>query len=273
MRQGKLPTRAYTNLEFLKSPQARTIRILAEFLEPQKRFRDSGIRNTVVFFGSAKVKPFEVSKRNLRKVRLLAKKSRNKKKYQKKIVDAHVDLKMSRYYEDAVRLSKMLSGWSRTLSDRNMFAVCSGGGPGIMEAANKGALMSHVPSLGLNISLPFEQGPNPYITRGLSFEFHYFFMRKFWFVYLAKALVIFPGGFGTLDELFEVLTLIQTKKLTKKLPVVIYGRDYWDKVLNWNSLVEFRTIVPKDLRLFRMVDTPEEAFQYLKREISRNLLG
>jgi len=270
MTRHEAAPRAYTNLEFLKSPQARTIRILAEFLEPQKRFRENRIWNTIVFFGSARVRrPFE-AKEHFKNIRRMYKKSKNKTKFEKRLLDAQMDLEMSSYYRDAVTLSRMLSQWSRELDERNRFAICSGGGPGVMEAANRGASMSRVPSIGLNITLPFEQGPNPFISKGLSLEFHYFFMRKFWFVYLAKALVIFPGGFGTLDELFEVLTLLQTKKLRKKLPIVIYGRKYWDKVLNWDSLVRFKTISKENLRLFRMVDTPEEAFEYLKTEVSKN---
>jgi uncharacterized protein (TIGR00730 family) len=171
---------------------------------------------------------------------------------------------MSRYYEDTVELARLLTSWSKTLNSDNRFVVCSGGGPGIMEAANRGARHAGGPTIGLNISLPFEQFANPYISRGLSFEFHYFFMRKFWFVYLAKALVVFPGGFGTLDELMELLTLLQTEKLKKRLGVVVYGSSYWKKVLNFDEMVRQGVVSRADLRLFKFLDTPQEAFEYLR---------
>jgi len=179
---------------------------------------------------------------------------------------------MSRYYEDAVELSRLLTKWSLSLSDNHRFVICSGGGPGIMEAANKGAKLAGGPSIGLNISLPFEQTSNKYITKELAFEFHYFFIRKFWFVYPGKALVIFPGGFGTLDELLEVLTLVQTKKIKKKMTVLIYGKEYWDQVLNFKSLVRMHTLLPKDLKLFNYANSPVEAFSYLKDQLTKNYI-
>lgn len=275
MRSSKLiqppSVKAYNNREFLHSPDARTIRILAEFLEPMSRFRRYRIRDTVVFFGSARVQPRATAE--ARHAELL--KKINKNKNPSKVVlnaleDAQISLLMSRFYEDAERLAGMLTRWSKTLNDSERFVVCSGGGPGIMEAANKGALLAGGKSIGLNITIPLEQSPNPYISPELNFQFHYFFIRKFWFVYLAKGLVIFPGGFGTMDELMEVLTLIQTQKLSKKLALVIYGREYWEQVLNFDAMVKYKTISREDLRLFKMADSPEEAFQYLKRELLRN---
>ena len=183
---------------------------------------------------------------------------------------AQVDLEMSRYYEEAVILSGMLTNWSMRLHPHRRFVICSGGGPGIMEAANRGALLAKGKSVGLNISLPFEQLPNQFISPELNFEFHYFFMRKFWFVYLAKALVMFPGGFGTLDELMEVLTLLQTKKIKKKVTVILYGREYWNRIINFDALVKLRMISPNDMKLFRFVDSPDEAFEHLVHELRRN---
>src|SRR5215469_12524696 len=181
---------------------------------------------------------------------------------------------MARYYEDARRLAYLLTKWASQLpSKRKRFVVTTGGGPGIMEAANLGAHEAGGKTIGLNIRLPYEQMPNPYITPALNFVFHYFFMRKYWFAYLAKALVIFPGGFGTLDELFEILTLAQTEKLAKKILVLIYGRDYWNKVINLDALVEAGTISPDDRDLFKMVDSPEEGFAYLRDGLTEYHLG
>ena len=180
---------------------------------------------------------------------------------------------MARYYEDARRLAQMLTGWAKQIpSPRHRFVVTSGGGPGIMEAANRGAHEAGGKTIGLNIRLPFEQAPNPYITPSLNFEFHYFFMRKLWFAYLSKALVVFPGGFGTLDEMFEILTLAQTQKLAKKITVVIYGSEYWKKVFNLEVLVDTGAISPKDIELFQFADTPEQAFAMLKQGLTENYL-
>lgn len=271
MKTNKVPDRAYINLEFLRSSEARTIRILSEFLEPQRRFKKHGVKNTVVFFGSARIKEPTIARKNFREILLRTKKAEKiTARLNKKLEDIKIDVKMSQYYEEAIHLSKLLTRWSKSLSENQQFAICSGGGPGIMEAANRGALLAGGRSIGLNITLPFEQGSNQHITSGLSFQFHYFFMRKFWFVYLAKALVIFPGGFGTLDELFEVLTLVQTKKVTKKVAIVIYGKEYWNEVINFNAMMKYKTISAKDLNLFKIVDSPEEAFTYLKRELVKN---
>lgn len=265
MKRRLKPPKAYKNLEFLNSPDARTIRMLSEFLEPQRRFRSKNVRNTIVFFGSARVKAHKEAKRELATLkRRAAKAGRRSGALTAQIREAETRLEMSRYYEDCVELARLLTAWSQTLPNPNSFVVCSGGGPGIMEAANRGAFLAGGQSIGLNISLPFEQFANPYITDGLSFEFHYFFMRKFWFVYLAKALVVFPGGFGTMDELLELLTLLQTDKIKKKVAVVIYGSEYWKRVLNFDAMVEHGVIDRKDLRLLKFMDSPEEAFEYLR---------
>jgi len=233
--------KSYENLDFLNSRDARILRILAEYIEPAARMRDLGIRNTVVFFGSARAPAPEDVSEAPPSVRAFA-----------------------RYYEDARELSRMLTLWSRDLPPYERFVICSGGGPGIMEAANRGAQDAGGKSMGLNISLPHEQDPNGYISSDLNFEFHYFFMRKWWFVTLALAFVVFPGGFGTLDELFELLTLLQTRKITHRVAVLLYGKDYWQDVLNMEKLIEWGTISPKDVRLFEYADSPVDAFELLK---------
>lgn len=263
-------SKAYNNLEFLNSPEARLIRMVSEFLEPFNRFRREGIRDTIVFFGSARVISPDLAIKRLRTVHYNIKKSKISKRALKlKLAKAQIDFDMSSYYRDAEKLTCMLTKWAKSFNSNRHFVICSGGGPGIMEAANKGAIEAGGKSIGLNISLPFEQESNPYISKNLSFEFHYFFMRKFWFVYLAKALVMFPGGFGTFDELFEVLTLLQTKKVKKILPIVLYGSKYWNEVLNFEAMVKHNTISRKDLKIFKIADTPEEAFTYLKKELTR----
>lgn len=263
--------KAYRNIEFLNSPDARVIRLISEFLEPMRRLRRLGIRDTIVFFGSARVKPQSDAVRHLQALqRQSSKKAKNSRKLAQLIESARIDVSMSRYYEDAVRLSKMLTIWSKKFVQKNRLVVCSGGGPGIMEAANRGAMLAKGKSIGMNISLPFEQYSNPYIPDELNFEFHYFFMRKLWFVYLSKALVMFPGGFGTFDELFEVLTLLQTRKLKKKVTVVLYGREYWKQMVNFENLVKLRLISPEDMGLFKFADTPQEAFDLLVRDLRRN---
>jgi hypothetical protein len=266
------PPRAYKNLDFLNSPEARTIRILSEFLEPFKRFRREKVRNTVVVFGSARVQSRSEAVSQLKSVKgKIRRSNRNRRALKAELTKAEVALEMSRYYEDAVKLTYLLTSWSKSLPLEKQYVVCSGGGPGIMEAANKGASKAGGRSVGLNISLPFEQESNPYVSEELSFEFHYFFMRKFWFVYLAKALVMFPGGFGTLDELMEVLTLVQTKKVTKKLPIILYGSRYWNEILNLNAMERYNMISSRDLKLFTFIDTPQEAFRLLKKELSEHL--
>jgi uncharacterized protein (TIGR00730 family) len=257
---------AYENPEFLKTPDARPIRILAEYLDPLRRFRKENIQDTVVFFGSARVHSRQRAERALRV--LQRKRGRKAADHALLLKRSRKAVEWSRYYEEARELAFMLTEWSLSLEEpRRRFVVCSGGGPGIMEAANRGASEAGGKTIGLNIRLPFEQGPNRYITPGLHFEFHYFFMRKFWFAYLAKALVIFPGGFGTLDEMFEILTLAQTKKLSKKLLVILYGNEYWNEVFDLKPLAEWGAIADADLDLLCRVESVEDAFEELKKHL------
>src|ERR1700675_913985 len=262
---------AYQNEPFLNSPDGRILRILAEYSEPFARFRREQIQDTVVFFGSARFHSRADAEANLTELRAANPKNPNLADEQKR---AQAALDMARYYEDARKLASMLTEWSVKIpARRRRFVVTTGGGPGIMEAANRGAKEAGGKTIGLNINLPFEQFPNPYITPSLNFEFHYFFMRKFWFAYLAKALVIFPGGFGTLDELFEILTLAQTEKLAKKILVVIYGSEYWKKLINFQAMIDAGTIAARDLDLFKMVDSPEEGFEFLRDGLTQYHLG
>ena len=264
----KKPVKAYKNLSFLNSPDARLIRMLAEYQEPLSRFRRFGIADTIVFFGSARTRSSDLVRKDLNKLKKLSVQERRKK--QGTLEKLKGELEMSRYYDDAVVLARKLTEWSRNLvKGQRRFIISTGGGGGIMEAANRGAKEARGLSVGLNISLPFEQEPNPYITPDLIFDFHYFFMRKFWFVYLAKGLIVFPGGFGTCDELFEVLTLIQTRKTRKPMPVVVYGTDYWNEIINFDALVKRGTIDAKDLKLIHFSDDPNEAFTYLSKELSK----
>jgi uncharacterized protein (TIGR00730 family) len=236
---GRLPL-AYRNQEFLDAPDARPLRLLSEYLYPLSHFRQEKISDTIVFFGSART--FEASA-------------------------------SGRYYTEARQLAHRLTEWSDNLDETHRrFVVCTGGGPGIMEAANRGAAEAGGKTVGLNIGLPMEQRPNPFITPGLSFEFHYFFMRKFWFAYLAKALVVFPGGFGTLDELMEILTLTQTEKLVKKMVVVLYGTTFWKEILDFDALVRHGMIDERDLNLFQYADDVDTAFQILKDGLTKYYL-
>jgi uncharacterized protein (TIGR00730 family) len=258
---------AYHDETFLDSTDARPIRILAEYLDPLRRFRQENIQDTVVFFGSARVHSRSVAQRAL--LRLTNARARKRAGHAAALKRSKKAVEWSRYYEDARQLAHLLTEWSMSLEEpRRRFVVCSGGGPGIMEAANRGAYEAGGKTIGLNIRLPFEQGPNRYITKGLHFEFHYFFMRKFWFAYLAKALVIFPGGFGTLDEMFELLTLAQTRKLSKKLLVILYGGEYWNDVFHLEPLAEWGAINEEDLKLLCRVDSVPEAFEELKRHLT-----
>jgi len=254
---------AYLNDAFVNGPDGRILRILSEYQEPLTRFRREQIQDTVVFFGSARLQSPESANAKLQAVHANLEGTEAAQETLRKQARAAVD--MSRYYADARELARMLTEWSTAIpARRHRFVVTTGGGPGIMEAANRGARDANGKTIGLNIRLPMEQFPNPYITSALNFEFHYFFMRKFWFAYLAKALVVFPGGFGTLDELFEILTLAQTEKLAKKMVVVIYGKEYWSSVLNLQAMVDSGTISAQDLNLFRVVDSPKEAFEFLR---------
>ena len=255
---------AYNDPDFLDSEEARPIRILAEYLEPLRRFQAQNIQDTVVFFGSARVSSRERADAELDGlIRRLG--GGNAPESEQHLAIGRKAVEWSRYYEEARELAKLLTEWSLGLDSPNhRFVVTSGGGPGIMEAANRGAQEAGGKTVGLNIKLPFEQGPNPYITDGLHFEFHYFFMRKFWFAYLAKALVIFPGGFGTLDEMFEILTLMQTEKLAKQIQIILYGAEYWNRILDLEPMVEWGAISKSDLDLLQHADTPQQAFDVLK---------
>ncbi len=263
------PVKAYKNLEFLNSADARTLRILSEYYEPKARFARNKIVDTIVFFGSARIK----SRKDALKMVENAKKEKSpsaKKNFERAVKT----LEMSKYYEDAVELSKKLTEWSMSLNgDGNRFIICTGGGPGIMEAANKGAYLAGGNSVGLNISIPFEQFVNKYVDPKMAFEFHYFFMRKLWFVYLSKALIVFPGGFGTLDELMEVLTLVQTKKVTKKLKIIIYDEAYWKEVINFDALIEHGTISKDDLKLFEFSNSVDDAFNKMKTHFEKYFLN
>ena len=278
---------AYENAEFLSSPDGRMLRILAEYQEPMARFRRERIQDTVVFFGSARFRALDVASSELELLANTGSSEPAPKDAQpaspeeiasgevsaQKLRLAEAAVEMAQYYEDARRLAGLVATWSKTLPGRrHRFVVTSGGGPGIMEAANRGAYEAGCKTIGLNIKLPFEQHPNPYITPALNFDFHYFFMRKYWFAYLAKALVVFPGGFGTLDEMFELLTLAQTRKLAKKITVVIYGSSYWKNVINLELLAEKGAIATADLELFEFADTPEQAFELLKKGLTENHL-
>jgi len=276
---------AYENDAFLNSPDGRIIRILAEYSEPLARFRRERIQDTVVFFGSARFRALDEANRELELLENTGSKQPAPEEEQParqpieeetsklRLRRTEAAVEMAHYYEDARRLAFLLTQWAKDLkSRRSRFVVTSGGGPGIMEAANRGAWEAGGKSVGLNIKLPFEQMPNRYITPALNFEFHYFFMRKYWFAYLAKALVVFPGGFGTLDEMFEILTLSQTQKLAKKITVVLYGSSYWEQVINMDVLVDKGTISPRDRELFQTADSPEQAFEILREGLTRNHL-
>ena len=259
---------AYQDSEFLESEEGRPLRILAEYLEPLRRFRAENIQDTVVFFGSARIRGREAAERELEAL-VVRHGVEAGDEVEASLLRGRRAVEWSRYYEDARELARLLTEWSITLdAPHHRFVVTSGGGPGIMEAANRGASEAGGKTVGLNIRLPFEQGANPYITDGLHFEFHYFFMRKFWLAYLAKALIIFPGGFGTLDEMFEILTLMQTEKLTRQIPILLYGSEYWDPILRLEPMAEWGAISPGDLDLVKRVNSPREAFALLKHQLT-----
>ena len=304
--------KAYLNEQFLTSPEARVIRLLSEYIEPRSRLAHARVKDTIVFFGSARIQPtveVDAELHQLENARSLAKQTKSYSPDVETELDEAVrratrHRELTRYYEEATQLAQLITEWSiteaaqsyeksqvakgqiaaaqmkeqipyvnveniKTHSFNQRYVICSGGGPGIMEAANKGAMLAGGKSIGFNISLPFEQMPNSFITDELNFEFHYFFMRKFWFAYLGKALVVFPGGFGTIDELFECLTLIQTVKIRKKMPVVIYGKSFWDEIIDFDKLEYYGMISRNDLNLIHFSDTPQEAFEYLKSELTR----
>ena len=260
------PEKAYANLNFLNSPDARPIRIISEYLEPLQRLRKHRIKDTIVFFGSARVPDREEALARYEMIKAHTGRTSTPQD-RHRLAQAKRALEVSAYYEEARHLAYKLTHWSSSLQEDRRFVVCSGGGPGIMEAANRGAMEAGGPSIGMNISLPMEQFANPHISQDLAFEFHYFFMRKFWFVYLAKALVVFPGGFGTLDEFFELLTLVQTKKVMKEMCIILYGSRYWHDMINFEKMVEWGMIDEKDLHLFHTVDDVDTAFSILKNHL------
>ena len=261
------PPLAYENKAVIDSPDGRILRILSEFEEPLARFRHQQIQDTVVFFGSARYPSRENAMAHLDELNHQSQADPSlstQVQFQSNLRTAETAAEMSRYYEDARQIAHRITLWSLQIpTRRHRFVVTTGGGPGIMEAANRGAHEAGGLTVGLNIRLPHEQNPNPYITPELCFNFHYFFMRKYWFAYLAKALIVFPGGFGTLDEMFEILTLVQTHKLAKKILVVLYGREYWNSVLNFQKLVDSGSISADDLNQFHFADTPDEAYTHL----------
>jgi uncharacterized protein (TIGR00730 family) len=266
--------KAYNDPEFLNSPDARVIRIMAEYLEPLTRFERNDIRGVVVFFGSARIIPPEHADEEILAVARQVAQSEGEHRQLLLMTLESLKYKrqMSRYYSDAAELARMVTEWglqNTPPGGAKKFIVCTGGGPGIMEAANLGAHQAGGESVGLNISLPFEQTPNQYITATLNFEFHYFFMRKLFFVSMANAVVIFPGGFGTLDELMEVLTLVQTRKVAKRMPIILYGSDFWDEVINLPRMAELGVISPEDLSLFHRSNDVHDAFSYLTRELTK----
>jgi uncharacterized protein (TIGR00730 family) len=263
-KQSHRQPKAYQNTRFLESKDARALRILAEYLEPLSRFKRYGVQDTIVFMGSARLPSRETAEAALAAAARAG----------SGIETARTALELSAYYEAARELAHRLTSWSKKLDhEERRFVVCTGGGPGIMEAANRGASEAKGLNVGLTISIPNDEFDNPFVSRELHCHFHYFFMRKFWFVYLAKAVVLFPGGFGTLDELFEILTLVQTRKMKKRMPIVLFGAKYWDEVLNFDALVKYGTISAEDLGLFHRTDSIEEAYDIITRGLTQDALG
>jgi hypothetical protein len=268
---AQMPPLAYRNLRFLESADARALRIVSEYFDPLARMRRAGIQHTVVFFGSARIQPRNVATKRLRELELRSKEG-SAPALLAELRRARMDVHMSRYYEDARELARLITRWAKTLHNSPRFlVVCSGGGPGIMEAANRGASEAGGKSIGLNIELPMEQKPNPYISPDLSMLFRYFFMRKLWFAQPAQALIVFPGGLGTMDEMWEFLTLIQTHKMGHQVTILLYGSKFWKRAINFGWLLEAGTIDKADLKLIRFVDSPQQAFEILKDELGRRL--
>ncbi|HXO05378.1 MAG TPA: TIGR00730 family Rossman fold protein [Candidatus Sulfotelmatobacter sp.] len=263
---------AYEDPKFMESLVARPLRIMAEYLDPLNRLRRANVSDTIVMFGSARIQSRDRALAHLKQVRRDAR-GRRTREWRQKVSAARSLVSMSRYYEEARELAHRLTMWSMTLGDSpRRFVVCSGGGPGIMEAANRGAAEAGGPSIGLSIQLPHEQASNPYITPNLNFLFHYFFMRKLWFAQMAKALIIFPGGFGTMDELWEMLTLMQTHKLSQHHLILIYGRKYWDKVIDWQHMVRTGTINEREFKLLQFADNVDEAFNHIRKDLEAHHL-
>jgi uncharacterized protein (TIGR00730 family) len=257
-------TKAYQNPGFLNSKDARALRILSEYLEPKSRFDHHKVEDTIVFMGSARIKSREDAEDMVRRAQAGSADAER----------AQMALKMSIYYEAARTLATRLTQWSKELDhEERRFVVCTGGGPGIMEAANRGAAEARGMNVGLTISIPMEEFDNPYVTRELAFHFHYFFMRKFWFAYLAKAVIVFPGGYGTLDELFELLTLVQTRKMRKPMPIVLFGTEYWREVVDFEALAHHGTISPEDIELVYRTDSVDEAYDWIVRQLAEKAIG
>ncbi|MGA8758918.1 MAG: TIGR00730 family Rossman fold protein [Stellaceae bacterium] len=263
-RRGRRQFKAYEDTRFLRSRDARPLRMLAEYLEPLYRFQRHNVQDTIVFMGSARLRSEEAAKTMLAEAQSAG----------EDIEAAQMALSLSIYYKAARELAHRLTEWSKKLGqEQQRFVVCTGGGPGIMEAANRGAAEAKGLNVGLTISIPDEEFDNPYVSRELHFYFHYFFMRKFWFVYLAKAVVLFPGGFGTLDEMFEILTLVQTRKTRKRMPIVLFGTDYWDEVIKFDALVKYGTISPGDLDIFHRTDSVDEAYDIITKGLTEDALA
>ena len=255
----------YRDAVFMESLPARPVRILTEYIDPLERLRREKVGDTIVMFGSARILSREQALARLEKVRKAGKR-RSTPERRTALRDAKASLEMSRYYEEARELARRITSWAMSLGDNpRRFVICSGGGPGIMEAANLGAAEAGGKSIGLSIELPHEQRPNDYISPELSFMFHYFFMRKLWFAQLAKALIIFPGGYGTMDELWEMLTLMQTGKLQRRNLILIYGRKYWDRVLDWKHMLRCGTIDKHEYGLLEFADTVDQAFERVRK--------
>lgn len=274
-RFGHLPMSelAYRDRVFMESLPARPLRILAEYIDPINRLRRASVGDTIVMFGSARIQPRDRALAQLQKLRRAARGRRNGA-WRTKLIAAKSIVGMSRYYEEARELSRRITAWAMTLGAQpKRFVICSGGGPGIMEAANRGAAEAGGSSIGLSIQLPHEQWPNPYISPDLNFCFHYFFMRKLWFAQMAKALIVFPGGFGTMDELWEVLTLMQTRKMSSHHLILIYGRKYWHKVIDWRHMIRTGTVSEREYKMLDFADTVDEAFQQVRTQMEKHHLA